>query len=215
MTTVRSLLALGAALALGLAGPGCDAAGAPDGGADGATDGGAFRVVGFTDLPSADPRSHELSGLGWDEGAQTLWAVTNGAARLHRLLPDADFTGFTLADGLAVTGAGPWDGEGLARAAAGFYCANELGPAVLPVDGAGAAGAGIALPAHFAQARSNKSLESLSLSPDGRTLFTMNEAALSSDGPLATATGGTRLRLLRVELTTGAQTERAYLTDPL
>ena len=206
---VRGLVWLGAlAAALGCGGgqtrdasPGADAQVA------------SFAVVGFTDLPSADARSHGLSGISWDASAGLLWAISDSTPQLVRLQPSADFTSWTLGDALAVTGAGTWDGEGVVRTATGFYCSDESAARVLPVDAAGAAGTALTLPAHFGHARSNKSLESLSQSLDGRYLFTMNEAALPEDGPVATTAQGSRLRLLRIDLTSGEQTERAYLTD--
>ena len=42
----------------------------------------------------------------------------------------------------------------------------------------------IHVPARFRDARSNKSLESLTMSPDGRFLYTTSEAALERDHPL-------------------------------
>ncbi|HSN53936.1 MAG TPA: esterase-like activity of phytase family protein, partial [Candidatus Sulfomarinibacteraceae bacterium] len=109
-----------------------------------------------------------------------------------------------------------WDGEGLALApTGGFYVADEASSQVLVLDESGSVEDTVELPAHVADARRNRSLESLSLSPDGRFLFTMNEDALPADGPPADTDRGAVLRLLRVDLASGRHTERAYLTDPI
>ena len=71
------------------------------------------------------------------------------------------------------------------------------------------------LPDHFKnQAAGNKGLESLTLSPSGKYLFTANEAALALDGKPPTKTTGTMVRILRHALA-GGDEERAYRTDPL
>lgn len=202
------------ALAIALAASGCSGCG-PSSTSDEPASDENVTVVGFTDLPFEDSRSHGLSGISYDEGAGLLWAVRDHALRLEHLQPSSDFRQWSLADGVEVSGTESWDGEGVARTATGFYCADESVPRVLAVDQTGAAGAELDLPAHFSHAPSNRSLESLSLSPDGHYLFTMNEGPLSEDGPAATTEHGARLRLLRIELSSGEATERAYTTDPV
>ena len=75
------------------------------------------------------------------------------------------------------------------------------------------------MPAVFANSRANFAFESLTRSPDGQTYWTANEAALTSDGPLATTTQGTTVRLQQFTydasgtLTSGPQ--YAYSVNPI
>lgn len=64
--------------------------------------------------------------------------------------------------------------------------------------------------------RNNLALESLVLTPNGRQLYTATEGALVQDGPAATATNGTRSRILRYDLLTGRPDgEFLYVADPV
>lgn len=104
------------------------------------------------------------------------------------------------------------DLEGVARAPDGTaYVSDEVGPAVRRYDPAtGGERGSVRLPAVFASARKNLSLESLALSADGRTLWTANEEALKGDGPTNLESGGkgTTVRLQRFR-TVGQGTWRA------
>ena len=57
----------------------------------------------------------------------------------------------------------------------------------------------VAIPNVFTNRRSNFGFESLTRSPDGSTMWTGNEEALTVDGPRSTASAGTTVRLLRIE----------------
>jgi hypothetical protein len=74
----------------------------------------------------------------------------------------------------------------------------------------------VALPA-FPGIRKNLGLESLGYLDAGgaRYVFAANEEALEADGPVATATDGTVIRILRHALTGGADLEVAYRTEPV
>lgn len=64
--------------------------------------------------------------------------------------------------------------------------------------------------------RNNLAFESLSLTPDGRYLFTAVENALIQDGEKATIKKGSPCRILRYNLTTGQpDQEFLYITDPI
>jgi hypothetical protein len=109
------------------------------------------------------------------------------------------------------------DGEGIARAAEVLYVvAIETAARVERFDPAGRYLGTLPLPARFAEhARSNKGLESLGASPSGRHLFTANEAALEIDGPPASETRGTLVRIVSLRLGAGVAREHAYRTEPL
>lgn len=175
---------------------------------------GTLEVWSWFDLPD-DPRSRELSGIVWDDATRTLWAVQDESANIVSLTPDPAFQVWTFGPVVALRMAFPLDLEALVVTRDGFIVASEKGPRVLEVDRRGNLRRDIPLPAHFANSRENKSLESLAMSPDGRYLFTTTEEALTSDGDLATLASGTRVRILRMSRNGADFTEHAYATDPL
>ena len=64
--------------------------------------------------------------------------------------------------------------------------------------------------------RHNQALESLTLSPSGRWLFTANENALAQDGPAATLETGSPVRLSRLRASDGGwEAEYLYWTEPV
>jgi hypothetical protein len=58
----------------------------------------------------------------------------------------------------------------------------------------------IPTPKEFAACRPNRGFESLDIEPDGHHIWTANEEALPADGPAATATAGTVVRLARIAI---------------
>jgi 3-phytase len=158
---------------------------------------GAVEIWSWFDLPD-DPRSRELSGIAWDAAAKTLWAVQDETANIVPIIPDAQLRSWTFGPMITLTMSFPLDLEGIALLPDGFIVSSEKGPRVLEVDRQGKLRRDIALPDHFAKARENKSLESLSMSPDRKWLFTTTEEALMVDGARATMTKGTRVRVLRM-----------------
>ncbi|MGH2415320.1 MAG: esterase-like activity of phytase family protein, partial [Microcystaceae cyanobacterium] len=64
--------------------------------------------------------------------------------------------------------------------------------------------------------RNNLALESLTVTPDRRYLFTASENALVQDGPTATLTNGSPSRILQYDLATGQPIAQfLYNTDPV
>jgi 3-phytase/alkaline phosphatase D len=64
--------------------------------------------------------------------------------------------------------------------------------------------------------RNNLAFESLTLTPDQRTLFTATENALFQDGPAASLSDESPARILRYDLATGQPAaEYVYVTDPV
>jgi hypothetical protein len=176
---------------------------------------GAVELWSFFDLPAADPRSRELSGIAWDGNAGVLWAVQDVSPSLVSLVPDRDLRTWRFADTLKLEIDGPVDLEGLVIVPEGFIVSSEEGPRLIEVDRAGRYRRDIVFPAHCREARENKSLESLTLSPSGRYLFTTTEVALERDGASATTATGTRVRIDRIDRTSRDVSEHAYETDPL
>lgn len=176
--------------------------------------GGAVELWSWFDFPD-DPRSRELSGIAWDEATRTLWAVQDETANIVPLIPDKDLKTWGFGPTITLRMAFPLDLEGIVITPDGFVVASEAGPRVLEVDRHGKLRRDIPLPEHFAHARENKSLESLSQSPDGRWLFTTTEEALTTDGTKATKSTGTRVRVLRMPRFAGGEaSEHAYASDP-
>ena len=58
----------------------------------------------------------------------------------------------------------------------------------------------VPLPPLLSSRRDNRGLESLAIDPDHSHLWTANEEALAEDGPLATVTAGTVVRLVRLPM---------------
>ncbi|MBD2771753.1 phytase [Iningainema tapete] len=64
--------------------------------------------------------------------------------------------------------------------------------------------------------RNNLAFESLTISPDQKTLYTATENALFQDGAIATLTNGSPSRILQYNLTSGQpEKEYLYITDPV
>lgn len=177
---------------------------------------GGLSVWSVFDLPQ-EPRSRELSGLAWDAGTQSLYAVQDEASQIVVLRPDdlqLKAWHFTNAIKLDLKLQGNLDLEGIVVFPEGFVVASETGPRILEIDREGRLRAELRVPAHLADARANMSLESLALSPSGRFLVTSTEEALERDGPIASASNGTRVRILKMDRTGAEISEHAYETEP-
>jgi hypothetical protein len=76
----------------------------------------------------------------------------------------------------------------------------------------------VSIPPVFLNRRVNNGFESLARSPDGTTMWTANEEALTVDGPVSTATAGTTVRIMKmnVDINSVATAEQyAYHVDPI
>jgi hypothetical protein len=175
-------------------------------------------LYALVDLPRRD-ETQSLSAVVYDGPGGRLLALQDSQPRIIPLVAKDDFRAFTVGAPIVLHGRpeDEWDGEGLARAPGGFFVvAYERGPILERFDFDGRFVERVPLPPRYAETtRPNLGLESLTTSPSGRYLFTTTEAALRADGPLASKTRGTRVRILRRELATGKETEAAYRTEPL
>ncbi len=175
----------------------------------------AVSIVSTFDLPAADARGRELSGIVWDDQAHVLFAVSDSFPRIVPLRPTPGFDAWAFGEPLPVSIGASWDGEGIALAPTAFFLANERGPHIYELDRAGLLRRELPLSSGFGDCIPNKCIESLALSPDGRFLFYANESALSNDGPQPTAATGTTVRLVRHDLASGHDTVWAYETEPI
>ena len=167
------------------------------------------------DLPAGDPRCRELSGIAWDAKEGVLWAVHDETPSVVALIPDRELRTWRIGETVELEIGGRVDLEGLAIVPDGFIVCSEKGPRIIELDRAGRFVRDIALPPHFVTARKNKRLESLTVSPSGRYLFTTTEAALERDGEVASARAGTRVRIVRMNRSSGEVSEHTYETDPV
>ena len=166
------------------------------------------------DLP-ADPRSRELSGISWDAQARTLWAVQDEMPSIVSLLPDDDLTSWRFGAKVTINTSFPLDLEGVVVTPDSFIVASEIGPKILEIARNGEVIRPIVLPGHFATARANKSIESLTMSPDGKHLFTTSEWTLACDGAAPTLASGSHVRILRMDRDGKNAEEHAYMTDAI
>ncbi len=100
---------------------------------------------------------------------------------------------------------------------------EETTPAIRAVDmGSGKLLGLVPIPKIFETRRPNRGLEALAADPDGMHAWTANEEALPADGPLATESSGTVVRLARIGLSDAAAAaavesptiQFAYAVDP-
>ena len=175
-------------------------------------------LLAFVDLPRIGATTG-LSGATYDAATRTLFAIPDVAPRLVPLVAAEDLKSFTVGAPIALTGrpGAEWDGEAVVRLGGGFTAVTvETTPLLERFDAKGAYLGAVATPAVYAkQASNNKGLESLTVSPSGAFLFTVNESALTTDGSPATKSAGTSVRLLRRDLGSGADEQRCYRTEPL
>lgn len=195
-----------------------DAAVADAAGDAGATTDEPVVVVAFFDLPSASP-TQTLSSAYWHDASRTLFTIPDRSPRIVPLSPSTDFKTWTAGTPIPLTGrtSSTWDGEGLTRIGDVFFAVtDETAPTVERFDLSGKRLGVVNVPARFSsQATGNKGLESLTSSPSGAYLFTANESALTTDGTRASKTKGSLVRILRRDLATNTDEERAYRTEPL
>ncbi len=73
----------------------------------------------------------------------------------------------------------------------------------------------VTIPSVFANRVANRGFESLARSPDGSTMWTANEQALTVDGLPATATAGTTVRLMRMDVSVDSVTAAEQYAYPV
>jgi hypothetical protein len=173
-----------------------------------------------------------FSGLTYDRERDVYYSLVDNqgttAARFYTLRLPVEGSGLgepeilnvtTLRDenGQPFTGAN-FDGEGIALTPDNeLLVSSETEPSILRFALDGTFLGALPVPEQFSvEKQNNQTFESLSLSPNGRSLFTANEGYLTGDGE--TADGSDRLRLLRYEARGPGGFEPTeqyfYLADP-
>ena len=123
-----------------------------------------------------------LSGITY-AGGSTFWAVMDNSDKLVRLevsfRDDCSIRAVKVAGGITLSERHDYEGI------AGAYVSDEDTPAVRRLDvTSGRVTDTLPLPRAYKQIHRNQGLESLTISPDGKTLWTANERALLIDGNL-------------------------------
>ncbi|MCH2596673.1 MAG: esterase-like activity of phytase family protein [Pirellulales bacterium] len=113
-----------------------------------------------------------------------------------------------------------FDFEGIADAGDGIFVSEENGPGVREYDfSTGSQLQSVSIPSVFtAQKRPNKGFESLARNSAGTKMWTANEEALLVDGPTASPTQSTLVRILEFDVNGSSLTSSgqfAYEVDPV
>lgn len=173
-------------------------------------------------LSAGASNAGELSGVAWIAGDEYLAIGDNGASMLWRLtvtvdpatgrIESASVAGALAAPGLAI------DGEGVAfvPSRGSVLAVDEAVSAIreFRLDDGAPVGT-LPVPAIFGASnlRANLGLESLGAA--GGEIWTANEEALASDGPVSTETLGTLVRIQRFSAALLPVGQWAYRTDPI
>jgi hypothetical protein len=159
----------------------------------------------------------ELSGLVRVAG-DDYWAVADGGSLVALAIAvDPTSGAVTSAATGDEIGIASGDPEGIAYDAlnASVWVSDEVGPAIRRYDPwTGDELAALAVPAIYASARANRSLESLARDASGG-LWTASEEALVPDGPIASFAAGSWVRLQRFDASGAPAGQWAYRTDPI
>src|SRR5687768_4420532 len=91
-------------------------------------------ILAWHDLPRNDRRSSELSGIAWDQESSSLYAISDDAPRITRLILSVDYGAVSLEETISVNVPDQWDGEGIAPSNGGWFVSNELGPHIYELD---------------------------------------------------------------------------------
>lgn len=161
----------------------------------------------------------DLSGITW-MGGDSFAAVSDKRKIIQLLTLKIDrVTGEIISGRLGDVGEVPAkasDFEGLAWISAekAFYLSAEEGNSVVRFVPGTRAASTLPMPAVFAQARPNLSLESLTWSDVARHFWTANEEALAPDGPVSSAAAGTLVRLQKFDAKFRPLAQYAWRTEP-
>lgn len=149
------------------------------------------------------PRLPEgLSGITWLAGSSYLAIDDSGGVMypLSVLLDPVRERPMSVTLGTKVVLEGVTDGEGIAfdPLRGSVWVSDETGPRITEHDLRSGRRLGeLKLPPQLSRSRANLSLESLTIAPDGLTLWTANEEPLADDGTGSDSTTGTVVRLFR------------------
>ena len=167
----------------------------------------------------------QISGITW-AGGELYYAVDDNDNKLYPLtlhigadgtLTKADIS---MPDGIAVSGANDMEGCAFDPATGNIWISEEANARIREIAPDGTALRSVPVPAIMRQYYGNFSLEALTISGDGKTMWTCNEESLKCDGTNSTKTVGATVRLTRfvresVYDNWTAVGQWAYLTQPI
>lgn len=188
-------------------------------------------------LPEASEEIGGLSGAWYDDRARRLWTISDGRDRPQFVVFDVGVDRslqVTMREIIPLQlpdGADTLDAEGLAPGRNGHLFVSSEGnprstsgpaPGIFEFDRNGRFIRRLALPEWYAGGgdtdgfRSNRGLESLTVSPDGAMLYAATESSLRQDGAQADSGTGAIVRILAYDLSRGTPPrEYAYRTEPV
>lgn len=157
------------------------------------------------------PDFADMSGISWCGSNATFYVVRDGGSTVsngcfvHIMSPELSPKGRMdskphLSKGILLQDA--HDAEGIARdpLTGTIWISDEYDTSIREYDPdtGKRTGNDVEIPDFIVKnTRGNLSLESLTISPDGRTMWTANEEALKQDGAVANPTNGTTVRLIQ------------------
>lgn len=177
------------------------------------------RAHGEARFTLEDPQVSDLSGITW-LGGNNFAAVSDKRKIIHLLTLSIDattgrITGGRIGDISNVpTKSGDFEGIAWDPAAKVFYISAEGGNSLLRFAPGAAFAPSLPLPAVFAKARPNLSLESLAWNGRARQFWIANEEALKPDGPVSSAAAGTLVRLQKLDPKFRSVAQYAWRTEP-
>ena len=184
-------------------------------------------VVSETTRPSSSTYGAEqISGITW-AGGNLYYAVDDNDKKLYPLTlaigTDGSLaaSGITIGTGVTMSGAADAEGCAFDPCSGKLWVSDETGAKIREYDPeTGALLRTAPVPAIQGQYYGNYSLEALTISGDGRTMWTANEESLKCDGTNSTLTAGSTVRLTRftresVHANWTADGQWAYLTQPI
>ncbi|MBQ3748667.1 MAG: esterase-like activity of phytase family protein [Kiritimatiellae bacterium] len=170
--------------------------------------------------------AEQISGITW-AGGDLYYAVDDNDKKLYPLTlginGDGELasTNITIGIGVLVQSASDMEGCAWDPASRMIWVSDETGPTIRKINPeTGATSGSVAVPTIHKQYYGNFSLEALTISGDGLTMWTANEEALKCDGEKSSKTEGSVVRLTRFSRKTVsdewvAAGQWAYLTQPV
>lgn len=170
--------------------------------------------------------AEQISGISW-AGGNLFYTVDDNDNKLYPLtiaigsdgsLVKADIQ---IGEGIEVDGAKDMEGCAVDLASGLVWVSDETGPAIREVDPAtGKVVRSAPVPEILKNYYGNYSLEALTVSGDGKTMWTCNEEALKCDGTNSTKSVGTVVRLTRFTRDSvydnwTCRNQFAYYADPI
>ena len=184
------------------------------------------KVSEVTRPSSSTYGAEQISGITW-AGGNLFYTVDDNDKKLYPLTlaigtdGSLSASGVTIGTGVTMSGANDMEGCAFDPASGKVWISQETSALIREFDPeTGTLVRSAPVPAIQKQYFGNYSLEALTISGDGKTMWTANEEALKCDGTNSTKTAGTTVRLTRftresVHDNWTADGQWAYLTQPV